>query len=767
MSLFRYPGSKAKIAELILRQLDVGEEFHDVFVGGGSVLCAVARQYRKTRMFANDIDQTVAAFWDFIADPKDDLMCFYGLLARKPTVVLFEHLRQTPAKSRVELAYRAVFFNRTTFSGIATSGPIGGYAQKSKWTVDCRYNHQELKREVTELIDLFRGRLTVTCRHFRDYLPGVPDTACLYLDPPYFVKGHEMYPHSMDEAEHRELVELLRSRGRWVLSYDVCDPIAQMYSWADAQSIDHRYCISGQGRKSWNAAKEYIILPPCEVQPVVATSGIPGAPDVDVAQPAVAASVMVKTLDDYPYTKAVLEGRERWALVDQDSAQFLKLLPDNCIDSIVCDPPAGIGFMAKEWDDYGRVVHGKVRSSDPDKNTKGILAGYGRGGKHEDRMKHTARSRVGFINFLIPIMRECLRVLKPGGHALVWALPRTSGWTSWALEDAGFEVRDCVYHGFYSGFPKSLDVSKAIDKAAGAERPLVGTKHVTCVLNPEDVNNYSVGTVAQGGEVAVTAPATLKAAQWEGFGTALKPSVEVWWLVRKSFNDTVAGNVLTYGTGALNIDECRITTGDKLTRKLGKTTTSPSGWQSVNRSPVAGKDGARWPSHLIVGHSEECEPDSCAPDCPTRMLGNASRFFFTPKPSRREREAGCESLPARSGAEAVDREEGSAGTRSPRAGAGRTASEVHNHHPTTKSISLMRYLCRLVTPPGGIVLDPFTGSGTTGCGAILEGFRFVGCEREPEYVAIASARITYWEQQALAGTVDDEPGEGVEDACPV
>lgn len=348
----------------------------------------------------------------------------------------------------------------------------------------------------------------------------------------------------------------------------------------------------------------------------------------------------VPSLDDYPYTKAVLEGRERWALVDEDSAQFLKLLPDNCIDSIVCDPPSGTSFMGREWDSFGRAQG----------------------------------ARSAFVAFLSEIMRECLRVLKPGGHALVWALPRTSGWTSWALEDAGFEVRDCVYHGFYSGFPKSLDASKAIDKAAGAERPVVGTKRVTRVLNPEDVkvHNYSVGTVAQGGEVTVTAPATLKAAQWDGFGTALKPAVECWWLVRKSFNDTVAGNVLTYGTGALNIDACRIATDDKLTRELGKTTTSPSGWKSVNRSPVAGKDGARWPSHLIVDHSEECEPDACVPDCPTRMLGNASRFFFTPKPSRREREAGCESLPARSGAEAVDREEGSAGLNSPRAGAGRT-----------------------------------------------------------------------------------------------
>jgi DNA modification methylase len=479
------------------------------------------------------------------------------------------------------------------------------------------------------------------------------------------------------------------------------------------------------------------------------------------------------SLDDYPYTKAVLEGRERWSLVDEDSAKFLKLLPDNCIDSIVCDPPAGVGFMGKEWDHFD--APGIVGA---DKNFKAGATGraHSHGVQGVLDVEGPVRARHNFVAFLSEIMRECLRVLKPGGHALVWALPRTSGWTSWALEDAGFEVRDCVYHTFYSGFPKSLDVSKAIDKAAGAERP-VDTKHVTRVLNPEDVkvHNYSVGTVAQGGEVDVTGPATLKAAQWEGWGTALKPAVECWWLARKPCEGTVANNVLTYSTGALNIDECRITTDDKLTRVLGKTTTSPSGWKSANRSPVAGKDGARWPSHLVVSHSEDCKLVSsngagmvweCAPSCPMRIFGDASRFFYCPKPSRHEREAGCENLPARSGAEAVDREEGSAGTKSPRAGAGRTASEVRNHHPTVKSISLMRYLCRLVTPPGGVVLDPFTGSGSTGCGAILEGFRFVGVEREAEYVAIASARITYWEQQAIAGTVDDAD-EGVEDACPV
>ncbi len=675
----------------------------------------------------------------------------------------------------------------------------------------------------------------------------------------------------------------------------------------------------------------------------------------------------------------VLSGTARWACERGDSAVRLRELPDASVDSVVCDPPAGIAFMGRAWDGA-------------------------KGGRDQ------------WIAWLRGIMEQCLRCLKPGGHALVWALPRTAHWTATAVEDAGFEIRDVVAHLFGSGFPKSLDVSKAIDA-------------------PND---------------------------WGGWGTAMKPGYESWILARKPLSGTVAANVLEHGTGALNIDACRIFTdwneADRPESWKASGHTAKPGAEKIAAPPGHGIEchpKGRWPANVVLSHVSDSEDGpgcrevgprnvvsraglngaahtkgygggwrdlnapaqvtsdriagtkymqveqvaafDCAEGCPVRELdrqsgelhthggtvtaemsamgfnggngsarpvlpssGGASRFFATfkpdsvnelastaskeseaecndcsqrdasnadktsnqkrdasdsatvaaplcgrpasgarsgasiasagsaasdgkitpgtlgctaqeharqnpsaslaqvaasagnqsercetssaqsraatrlvhgqasrpgqdftqepsdpilsrsharavksqgctdttaiihdptissgsvlgaietsissasqeahasvpthhqsshkflyqSKPSSAEREAGCEHLPRRTAAELVDREPGSPGM-GPRSGAGRTSEGRANHHTTVKSISLMRWLAKLITPPGGIIADPFFGSGTTGCAAVLEGFRFIGFDLDEDdngnpagYLEIARARIAHWE----------------------
>lgn len=376
-----------------------------------------------------------------------------------------------------------------------------------------------------------------------------------------------------------------------------------------------------------------------------------------------------------------------------------------------------------------------------------------------------------------------------------------------------------------SGFPKSLDVSKAIDKAAGAAREVPPGRHgaassvvaiagndhrcVTCGLHR--------GSAAGNCQcVKHSAPATDDAKRWKGWGSALKPAFEPVVVARKPLAKglTLAANVLAHGTGALNIDGCRVAApgetianhGASAEASRSKGIYGDSTPEGVSRPAFQqpGQALGRWPANVILTHAPGCG-DGCAPGCPVAALdaqsgittdgiavrrngvsggtgssivrakpegtpdmgyggaGGASRFFTTteygdddlpgakpgeapfyygPKAARSEREAGCEGLPARTGSEAVDRDEGSAGTQSPRAGAGRTADAVRNFHPTVKPVAVMRWLVRLSVPKGGIVLDPFMGSGTTGVAAVREGFHFVGIERDPAYHAIATARIS-------------------------
>lgn len=575
---------------------------------------------------------------------------------------------------------------------------------------------------------------------------------------------------------------------------------------------------------------------------------------------------------------------DRWLVVNSDALSWLRELPDAYADSAVLDPPSGIGFMGKDWD-----------------SDKG--------------------GRENWVGWLSEILAELRRVLKPGAHILVWAIPRTSHWTGTAIELAGFDVRDCVTHIFGSGFPKSHNISKGIDKLkdngediqawrdwlgqatrerglsnqdidaafgfngmachwishptqpsvpkpeqmpkllellgldglpdaiaalfgklnddkgkpgdAWFRREVVGTK---TGVNPAEGAFYSPGDGEYvQHEYDITEPATDLAKEWDGWGTALKPAAEFWWLARVPLIDTIARNVMAHGTGGLNIAGCRVDTAGE--------NVGPGSWSDPSkRTGVVGKhiqangDAAknakaqaesvertnrlgRYPPNLLLTHDADCDDETCAPWCPVKVLddqsgiqkdgvavkrnlppegaknglglqvpvaqqgpdetygggGGASRFFprfrYQAKPSRSEREAGLEAFPIK--AAKKFNEGGIQGRRDAKAAEAIADAEVHsqgldargrtlvredgsktlvdrfipghraNIHPTVKPIGLMRWLVRLVNPPGGLVLDPFTGSGTTGCAAMLEGARFGGSELGEEFARIARARIAH------------------------
>lgn len=386
-----------------------------------------------------------------------------------------------------------------------------------------------------------------------------------------------------------------------------------------------------------------------------------------------------------------------------------------------------------------------------------------------------------WITWMTEVMRECEKVLKPGAHALVWAIPRTSHWTTTAIENAGFEIRDVVTHLFGSGFPKSLDISKAIDKEAGAKREVIGKD----MSKWRDANNYKGEKYSkmrpEDYETKCTAPATDDAKTWQGFGTALKPAAEFWILARKPLSEkTVAKNVLKHGTGALNIDGSRIATTDKLSCHQNKGNAYSTSYKEAGTKPTAlptheGHAQGRFPANLVFSHTEWCTDEMCDIECAIKTLdeqageiksagryknietakeggngifaggritnayagetGGPSRFFYCAKVSPSERNAGLEGMPDRKG-----------GIKNA-SGRGFSESDPHkeiivkNHHPTVKPIKLMQYLIKLVTPPGGTVLDPFMGSGSTGIASRSLGFKFIGIEKESEYYEIATKRI--------------------------
>lgn len=440
-------------------------------------------------------------------------------------------------------------------------------------------------------------------------------------------------------------------------------------------------------------------------------------------------------------------------IINNDCVDVLRTMPDSSVDSIVTDPPYELGFMGKSWDASG-------------------------------------------IAYSVELWSECLRVLKAGGHLLSFGGSRTYHRMACAIEDAGFEVRDQIMWIYGSGFPKSLNISKAIDKAAGAEREIISeiVSRVGFDLEANGGGGFKRGTSQ------VTKAATQDAKDWDGWGTALKPAHEPIVVARKPLAEkTVAANVLAYGTGGLNIDGCRVPMGDEYDPNKVQRQQNSNGAikDSFGAASLIGKEIptysslGRFPANIIFDEQaaelldqqsgERKGMSSQRNSAGTKIYGGnafnkssttfpefrqgyndtggASRFFYCAKASKRDRNEGLEQFEAKSigakgnglartcatcgatvldGCECVDRT-----FENP---------TKKNFHPTVKPTELMRYLVRLVTPPNGTVLDPFTGSGSTGKAAILEGFNFIGAEQSAEYVEIANARIL-WAQEQMNSTL--------------
>lgn len=385
-----------------------------------------------------------------------------------------------------------------------------------------------------------------------------------------------------------------------------------------------------------------------------------------------------------------------------DNLELLKQMPDNSVDSVVTDPPYGISFMGNKWD-------------------------------------YDVPS--------VELWKEVIRVLKPGGHALVACGTRTQHRMAVNLEDAGFEIRDIVAWIYGQGFPKSLDIGKAIsayEKTGGSSPKNLRKNRLGEDYKPTGQKDYRKGR-AFSSEIEndnKETELTENAKQWEGWGTALKPAMELWTLARKPLGEkTVAENVLKYGTGGINIDGCRV--GDE-ERFLPPATPSIGTFNSSFDSDYNGKFvRGRFPANVIHDGSEEVvslfpytksgkmlpKHTRSTDGSPNGIYGKfdinhplaetygdegfASRFFYCAKVSKKERSCN---------------------------------GKVKNNHPTVKPVALMRYLCRLITPPNGVVLDPYMGSGSTGIAALLEGFNFIGMEREEKYMEIAKVRIDAYEE---------------------
>jgi DNA modification methylase len=454
-------------------------------------------------------------------------------------------------------------------------------------------------------------------------------------------------------------------------------------------------------------------------------------------------------------------------IIHGDCREVMASLDAESIDAIVCDPPYGLSFMGKGWDSFKQGDIAMRRNPEMDAVNTGASRQGGRQRACADYQKRQAKDMLAFQEAMHAVFAEALRVAKPGAHLLAFGGTRTYHRLACAIEDAGWEIRDCVMWVYGSGFPKSHDVSKAIDKAAGVERERVpgsasgGMNHVN-KLNA--AQGYRPNDYAENGNSFISAQAVTDAArQWSGWGTALKPAWEPIIVARKPLVGTVAENVLRHGTGGINVDGCRVGT-ETVRINTWDNGAKPFGDGAGN--PYTGRDSSgRWPANLIHDGSEEVVglfPQSSgmggktsgntalgqasgwnehvnrpSPIDRRNDSGSAARFFYCAKASKADRDEGCGGLDPKSRLDDV----GNKWTTVDYRDGHHRSTMARNHHPTVKPTALMRYLCRLVTPPGGTVLDPFCGSGSTGKGAVLEGFNFIGIEREAEYVEIARARV--------------------------
>lgn len=387
-------------------------------------------------------------------------------------------------------------------------------------------------------------------------------------------------------------------------------------------------------------------------------------------------------------------------LLPGDCREVLATLPDASVDAVCTDPPYGLLFMARAWDS-------------PDG-----------------------------APFAVEFWQQVLRVLKPGGHVVAFGGTRMYHRLVVAIEDAGFEIRDAIMWHYGSGFPKSHNVSVAIDKAAGAEREVLGaTQYAGRNGRPINPNGYDLGRMNDDAwqsktERVTTAPATAAARQWAGWGTALKPSTEIICLARKPLIGTVAANVIAHGTGALNIDGTRIATDELTPRNNANTATIyEKGFEgaplTINPSPLG-----RWPANLLHDGSEEVV--GLFPD--VHGAGAAREGSSNPVQERYQHESCYGAFVKDTGRMHRFGDNGSA-ARFFYTSKADAEDRLGSTHPTVKPVDLMQWLCRLVCPKGGTVLDPFAGTGTTGEAAWREGMRAILIEREPEYQADIARRM--------------------------
>ena len=506
-------------------------------------------------------------------------------------------------------------------------------------------------------------------------------------------------------------------------------------------------------------------------------------------------------------------------VINGNNIDLLKNYPDNYFDAVVTDPPYGLGKepiaeeLMKDW-----IEHGYHE-----------ISGSGFMGKEWD----------AFVPQPI-FWKEVFRVLKHGGHVLAFYGTRTYDWGVMSMRFAGFEVRDCIQWLYGSGFPKSHNISKALDKMEGAERKVVGSKITGGIkrARPDNAEGFSNPYTSGQTMVDITAPSTDSAKQWDGWGTALKPANEPIVLARKPLEKglSIAENILKWGVGGINIDASRVGTQDKIApveggiKRRNKINQEmgfrkyENGFDNQDKEAWEQNAQGRFPANIIFTHHEDCvckgtkkvksvsaykskdgydnesivfngnlnsmksdgyadadgnetiENWDCHEDCPIRILdeqsgvlksgklkqfvnggnfnvfgkqyprfvetigdkGGASRFFYVAKASKSERNKGLDDFEAkRSSAYGYEIGLGEKGE-----GMFKDRNPIkQNFHPTVKPIKLMQYLVKMITPPNGIVLDPFCGSGTTGVACKLDGFQFVGLEQDPEYCKIAQGRI--------------------------
>ena len=428
-------------------------------------------------------------------------------------------------------------------------------------------------------------------------------------------------------------------------------------------------------------------------------------------------------------------------IIHGDCLEELKKIDDNSVDAVICDPPYGL-------------------SNTKPTQVADVLAAWVTGDTEKVPAKRGGFMGADWDSFVPPpaVWEECMRVLKPGGHMAVFAGARTQDLMGLSIRLAGFEIRDTLGWIYGSGFPKSMDVSKAIDKAAGEEREVIGSK----VTGNAKQRTSATGEFADGNHggqqvVDITAPATSEAARWDGWGTALKPAIEPIILARKPLDGTVANNVLAHGVGGLNIDACRVAADDKAKFPVGvvsETGTVYGGGEGIYADRPRTEDrnpAGRFPANVLLDEHAAKEMDKqsgwqkdgtavnrnrahdATPpgygggfrsvDRNDRTFGSgggASRFFpvfkYQAKAPKKERPV-------------IEREDGS-----------------KIQHPTVKPLKLMEWLVTLITPEGGTVLDPFAGSGTTLQAATNKGFHPIGIEADADYIQLIHQRLEGGEQ---------------------